>query len=231
MEEVTIKINKTVLFVVAALIIGVGLGYGGSSFLGKNTSANPPDAPQIVGDNKPPAPDVKLEKDDHIIGASNPKAVIITYTDFECPYCGNLHTTMQKVLQNYGNKVALAYRHYPLSFHANAEIAAQASECAAEQGKFWEYADVLFQKTGTEKAFFPSNLEKYAADLGLGASFNTCLRSKKYADEVQSDLAEGSGYGVQGTPGSFLIDKNGNVTIISGALPYESIKASIDSVL
>ena len=136
---------------------------------------------------------------------------------------------MEQVMEQYKGKVKWVYRHYPLSFHPQSQPAAEASECASEQGKFWEYAKGLFENQKSLGAEFYSKL---AGDIGLNVStFNTCLESDKYLSHIQQDLEGGSGAGVRGTPGSFLIDKDGNAQAIKGALPFSSIQPLIDEAL
>lgn len=245
MEEVTIKVNKTVLYSAGFLIVGVIVGFTMSSFVNVSFSKKE-NGGQVVLNNQPAAQNnqpqnepanqavkISIKPDEHLRGAKNPKVYLVEYSDFQCPYCQRHFPTLQKILQDYGDKVALAYRHYPLSFHQNAQIAAEASECASEQGKFWQYHDVLFQKgQGDGTGLTPPDLEKYAKDLGLDSSkFESCLAAKKYSARVSGDLAEGSAYGVQGTPATFVVDKNGNGELVSGAVPYEQLKAAIDAAL
>lgn len=166
---------------------------------------------------------------DHIRGDQNAPVTIIEYSDFECPYCERFHPTMQQVMTNYDGKVRWIFRHFPLSFHPNAEPAALAAECAAEQGKFWEYGDALF----ANRASLGDELyTKLATDLGLNAGqFKECFDSDKYLDKIRTQAQEGAAAGVSGTPGSFVIDQDGNAIPIKGALPYESVAAAIDSAL
>lgn len=247
MEEVTIKVNKTVLFSAGFLIVGViiGLTLGGFvnvSFSKKDNSGqvalnNPPAQNQPAAQNPQPtpaaSPQITLTAADHLRGAKNAQVVLVEYSDFQCPYCKRHYPTMLQVMKDYGNKVAWVYRHFPLSFHQNAQISAEASECASEQGKFWEYADVLFTKgNGDGTGLAPTDLEQYAKDLGLNFSqFESCLTTKKYAAVVNADQASGSAAGVDGTPANIVMDKNGKTQLISGAVPYEQLKAAIDAAL
>ncbi|MFH1959629.1 MAG: thioredoxin domain-containing protein [Patescibacteria group bacterium] len=90
-----------------------------------------------------------ISEDDHLQGNKEAKIVLVEYSDFECPYCSGFHNTMNQVIKEYGDQIAWVYRHYPLGFHPNAQLAAQAAECVAEVGgneAFWRFADQAFAK-------------------------------------------------------------------------------------
>lgn len=181
----------------------------------------------VIPDNNPPEPlkvDFEIQKDDHVRGDKNAPLTIVEYSDFQCPYCSKFHDTLSRVMKEYDGKIKWVYRHFPLDFHDYAETAAQASECAADQNKFWEYADEIYENQASfSEDYFP----KAAKSVGLDINkFNICLDSEKYKEKVQADLDEGSSYGVSGTPGSFL-----NGEELGGAVPYESLKAEIDKLL
>ena len=153
----------------------------------------------------------------------NAEVVIVEYSDFECPYCVRAYPTVKQVLEEYGDQVELDYKHFPLSFHANAKKAGEASECARDQGKFMEYHDILFDT----KQLSVDSLKKHAADLGLDvATFNECLDSGEKGAIVDADFEEGRQLGVGGTPTFFI---NGRKLV--GAQPYENFKAAIESAL
>lgn len=132
---------------------------------------------------------------------------------------------MREVVEKYGDKVRLVYRDLPLtSIHANALSAALAAECAHEQGKFWEYHDLLF---ANQAQLDEASLKNYAAQVGLdAAAFEECLSSQKYLDEVRNDYSDGASYGVQGTPAFFV-----NGVQVSGAQPLEVFSQIIDQEL
>ena len=166
---------------------------------------------------------------DHIRGDKNAPVTLIEYSDFQCPFCERFTPTVDQVMADYKGKVRLVYRHFPLSFHPEAEPAAEASECANEQGKFWEYHDKLFanqESLGT--AYYP----QLAKELGLNMTkFNDCLASDRMLAVVRAQYQGGATAGVNGTPGSFVVSKKGTVSPIRGALPYESVKPLIDAAL
>ncbi|MBD3281250.1 thioredoxin domain-containing protein [Candidatus Uhrbacteria bacterium] len=176
----------------------------------------------------PPSNPVKAvdPSTDHVWGNPDAKITLIEYSDFECPFCGKHYQTMKQLKEDYPNDIKVVFRHFPLSFHQEAQKAAEASECAADQGKFWEMYDKIFEANLAGEM----NVAKWksiAADLGLDTEkFNNCLDSGETASRVAEDLNEGSGAGVQGTPGTFV-----NGELVEGALPYESFKQIIDTEL
>lgn len=163
--------------------------------------------------------------DEHIRGdVKDAKVVIVEYSDFECPYCGAFHPNMLEVMDTYGDDVAWVYRHFPLSFHPEATPSAIASECAAEQDAFWEYADELF---ANQDALSDDYYVELAGDLGLNVGdFTDCYESDKYKTDVSEDLASGRAAGVSGTPATFV-----NGVMVSGAVPFETLADIIDQML
>ena len=157
-------------------------------------------------------------------GPEGAPVTIVEFSDFQCPFCSRAKTTVDEVVKQYGDKVRLVFRHFPLSFHAEAPKAAEASACADDQKKFWEYHDKLFANQGALKV---DDLKKHAADLGLDtARFNECLDSGKKAELVKKDMSAGEKVGVTGTPAFFI-----NGVVLSGAVPAEDFKAIIDAEL
>ena len=170
-----------------------------------------------------------VTKDDHVRGNVNAKITLVEYSDFQCPYCGSFHPTMNKIMTEYKDKVRWVYRHFPLSFHPNAQPSALASECASEQGKFWEFADAMF---ANQDSLGDEYYKKLATDNKLNINkFNDCYTSKKYLSKIQSQAQTGGAAGVDGTPGTFVVDQNGNAVPLKGAVSFETIKAEIDKLL
>ena len=156
----------------------------------------------------------------------NPKApvMIVEFSDYECPYCHQAELTVKEVLAKYGDKVSLAYRDYPLTaIHSQAEIAAEGSRCALEQGRFWEYHDQLFTASNLDK----DALIEYARKVKLDDNqFGACLTSGKYKAGIDKDLQEGKKAGVSGTPGFFI-----NGIVLSGSQPKDAFTRVIDEEL
>ncbi len=164
--------------------------------------------------------------DDNVKGPDNAKVTLIEYSDFQCPFCARHKGTIDEIIKEYGDKVRIVYRHFPLSFHPEAQKAAEASECAAEQGKFWEMHDKIFaaNEAGTMSV---AKWKEIAKSLGLNTKqFNDCLDSGKYASKITEQMAAGSAAGVEGTPATFV-----NGELVSGALPFSQFKQIIDSYL
>ena len=206
-----------------------GSGDGSDKILGTTTGTTPtPAAPQPT---QPPAPDSSklpaVSSSDYVRGPENAKITLIEYSDFQCPFCLRHTPTMEKILTEYKGKVKLIYRHFPLtSIHPEAQKAAEASECAGDQGKFWEMHDKIFEANAASNMSVET-WKKIAKDLGLNTTkFNSCLDSGQFASKVNSEQIAGAEAGVEGTPATFV-----NGRLVSGAVPYEQFKSIIDSLL
>ena len=167
-----------------------------------------------------------ISNSDYVKGNADASVTLIEYSDFECPYCLRHNSTMEQIFNEYKDKIKIVFRHFPLSFHQNAQKAAEASECAGEQGKFWEMHDKIFaaNEAGTMSI---DSWKKDAAELKLDTKqFNACLDDGKYASKISEEQAGGQAAGVQGTPATFI-----NGELVSGAVPYEQLKAAIEAKL
>jgi len=173
---------------------------------------------------EPPRVDIAVD-DDAAKGPAKAPVTIVEFSDYQCPYCSRAEATVTEVLKKYGDKVRLVYRDYPLQFHQNANIAAQASECAKEQGKFWEMHGAMF--ANQSKLTQPELVETAGGITGIDKEkFKSCLDSGKYKDEVQKDFEAGVKYGVTGTPTFFI-----NGIPIVGARDVNSFAEIIDAEL
>lgn len=147
-------------------------------------------------------------KVDHVQGSSTAKAVLIEYSDFQCPACGAYYPTVKNLQKKYGDKLTLVYRNFPLTqLHQYAQLAAQAAEAANLQGKYWEMHDVLFEHQDvwpTDKDV-TATFTGYATDLKLDEKkFATDLTSKTVKDRVQRDIDTGNAVAVNATPTFYL---------------------------
>lgn len=140
---------------------------------------------------------------DPSIGPEDAALTVVMFEDFECPFCARLFPDMKLAIQKYSDRVRFVYRDFPLSdIHPNAQLAAEAGQCAHEQGKFWEYHDMLFQN---QLRLSESDLKGYAEFLELNMQdFDFCLDSGKYEEEVLADYSDGLHAGVTGTPTLFF---------------------------
>lgn len=210
----------------------------GSAVAGAGVAANPAAAP--AGPTGPTADQLaglpEIDKDDHVRGNRNAKVMLVEYSDFECPFCMRFRPTLEQVLDEYGDDVALTYRHYPLTFHPQAQKAAEASECVYDQGgddAFWAFHDAIFDENsalgGTLTA---ASITTAAEATGVNMDkFQSCLDSGDMADRVGSDFTEGSAAGVSGTPATFVVTGDGAQEMIGGQLPFESVTATIEQYL
>lgn len=156
-------------------------------------------------------------------GNPNAPVTVIEFTDFQCPSCGRTQPILEQVVNEMGDKVKLVVRNFPLDQHVNAQKAAEAAEAARAQGKYFEYASLLFQN---QTALEVDKLKQYATQIGLDrAKFDAALDSGQYADIVKRDVTEGVRVGVGSTPSIFV---NGRKISDRTA---EGLKASIESAL
>ncbi len=178
--------------------------------------------------------------DDPVKGDPNAPVTVVEFSDFQCPFCSRFFVqTLPQLQETYidTGKVKLVYRDLPLdNLHPNARPAAIAAECADEQGKFWDYHDVLFSKQaewgGQSSDAVSETFQTYASDLGLeSASFESCLSSSEISDEVNDDFVDATLYGATGTPTFFVGNEEDGFIKIVGAQPFNAFKAIIDSQL
>lgn len=174
------------LIVIVAVVIGVGIIWGVVNWLKEPKPFYPIiNSPRPIAGNKEAA--VKIE----------------LFSDFQCPACKTSEPLVKEVLQTFSDKISLSYKHYPLVvIHTQAFRAALAAECANDQGKFWEYHDVLYDK---QPEFSKEQLISYAKNLGLNEQdFSNCLLSEAKAEVVRQDMKEGDLRKVDSTPTFYI---------------------------
>jgi protein-disulfide isomerase len=204
-----------------------GSSAGGSTPGGESSAAQPTPQPVVAAS----------VDDDPYLGPVDAPVTIIEFSDYQCPFCKRFRDeTLDQVLETYEGKIKFVYRDFPISsIHAWAQKAGEAGECADDQGKFWEYHDLIFEDQTTLNSTLQTagltgvvdTFKSYAADLGLDtAAFNECLDSGKYTSEVQKDYQDGQAYGVTGTPGFFI-----NGVEVKGAQPFSAFQQVIDAAL
>lgn len=172
----------------------------------------------------PQSPVYEIAVDDQPLrGNANASVTLIGFSDFECAACAAAHDVVNRLSTEYGNNLRFVMRDYPLEQHANAFRAAEAAEAAREQGKFWEYAALLFHN---QKELSVEKLKEYASRLQLDRTkFDQAVDSRKFRDQVARDLDEGNRLGINATPTFFV---NGRKV---SEISYEALKAAIDASL
>ncbi|OGM04965.1 hypothetical protein A2715_00585 [Candidatus Woesebacteria bacterium RIFCSPHIGHO2_01_FULL_39_32] len=173
----------------------------------------------------------KVTEDEHIRGKFDAPVTLIVYSDYECPFCGQYHFILVKLLNEYKENLRLVYRHYPLEdTHPASPILAEASECVNElggSGAFWKFSDAVFEN---KEALSDLN---YAADfLGVDSEdLNQCFQSRKYKDKVQLVYEEGIKTGIRVTPSTLVMNDKGEVWFIPGAYSYEDLKVVVEEAV
>jgi protein-disulfide isomerase len=167
---------------------------------------------------------VQIAKDDHVRGNPQAGIVIVEYGDFQCPYCARAHPTLSGLQKQYGQRIALVYRHLPLGMHPYAESAAEAAEAAGAQGKFWEMHDTLFEH---QAQVAPAQLPLLAQQLGLdGARFDEDMAARRHRERIRAQAEEAKSLGASGTPSFFI-----NGERYQGDSDRESLTAAVERYL
>ena len=170
------------------------------------------------------APKVQVAAEGPSKGPKEAKVTVVEFSDFQCPYCSKGRAVMDQVVAKYGSKIRLVFRDFPLDFHEKAQKAAEAGQCANDQGKFWAMHDWMFDN---QQNLDVEALKGAAKTLGMdGAKFETCLTSGQHAAQVKKNVKEGQEVGVRGTPAFFV-----NGVFLSGAQPLDKFSAEIDRAL
>ncbi len=220
---ITLLIFLILLILVGVVFLGQVLYYvkqiKNSGFSKEQTAGSQADVSAIVLNNE------LVTDDDPSFGPVDAKVQIVEFADFQCPYCLQAFPVVKKILAEFGNKIHFVYRDFPLlDMHPEAVKAAEAGECAQEQGKFWQLHDKIFQN---QDRLSVSNLKLWAGQAGIDTKkFNSCLDSGKYYDEVLDDLEAGIKAGVEGTPTFFI-----NGYKVPGVISEENFRKVIMEIL
>ena len=208
-----------------------------------NTNQPQQAAPQPTQQSPRPSatPVIRVSLDDDpLLGNPDAPVTIVEFSDFQCPFCSRFYQqTLPLIKENYidTGKANLVYRDFPIdSIHPNARPAHIAAECADEQGKFWEYHDLLFDRQSEWQGLFGGAVEErftqYASALGIQTeSFSSCMSSDEMAQEVNQDFLQGAQYGATGTPTFFIGNVDDGFIKLVGAQPYAAFQAAIESQL
>jgi len=205
------------------MVVGVAVFFSSSQTSPSTPGEQQYDSTMVTGD----AP--------HSFGPENARVTIVEFSDFQCPACKAVEPFVKQVAEAYPEDVRVVYRHYPLtSIHPYAQLAAQAAEVAADDGKFWEYHDRLFAEQPTwSKAKTAEEAQSlfvgYAADLGIDtAEFQEKIQSSEYRDRVLADVTAGNELSINATPTLFI---NGQFVAAPNQLPQliDEILAETDT--
>jgi protein-disulfide isomerase len=243
--EVTITLRRAHLYLIVMpfiFILGLGLGFllrdwipfGSSApaVASRNASTGAAAPASAQGGQQSSSESQQVvryevpEDDDPVLGSADAPITIIEFSDYECPFCRRWHTEVYpKLLETYGDQIRFVYRDFPLeSIHANAKPAAEAANCANEQGVFWDFHDKLFSM---ELGLSPEAYQEYASQLDLDTgAFQDCIESGRFQQEVQSDFEFAANLGVRSTPTFFI-----NGIAVVGAQPFEVFQQVIEREL
>jgi protein-disulfide isomerase len=170
-------------------------------------------------------PRIEVDATGPSMGPDDAAVTIIEFSDFQCPYCQRVVPTLHQIMEKYPEQVRVVFRHLPLHrIHARAQAAAEASACADDQGKFWDYHDLVFQNN---RQLADEDLERYATEAGLEMDdYRQCVADRKFQQEVEADANTAQSLGLSGTPAFFV-----NGIPLTGALPLDQFVSVIDGEL
>jgi len=234
-KENTITIKKSAFwkigtFVFAILfLLSIFLAFNGSGKVIKEIISGE-NAPSVSGNLK-----VEIEANDPVLGNKDAEVSIVEFSDFQCPFCERAYSGAIADFKSSSyftdGQVNFIYKQFPLtSIHPYAQKAAEASLCAGDQGKFWEYHDLLF---ANQQTLDKTSLKSYAQQLGLdSATFNACLDGDEKASEVSKESQQAVKAGGQGAPYFVVINtKNKKTEAVSGAVPFSELESAIKNLL
>ena len=208
------KESKILTGVIAAIVVVM---------IGGFVAANKPDKAA------PPVTDAgKMIRSDSNRKGSSDKAVLVEFGDFQCPSCGAVEPTIERLLSEYGDKISFVFRNFPLQQHANAQAAAEAAEAAGAQGKYWEMHDKIYATQADWQGLGSPNdkFAELARGLGLdGDKVKSAIEQSSYTAKITTDIADGTALKVSGTPTFFLGDK------LLASNTYDDLKKAIDEAL
>lgn len=243
-----VHMNKDLKFDLPLAVVVAGALVAASIYLGAREIAHPGTGtavpigqaiPQNQALGQPATGPIKiapLSAQDHIRGSLSAKALIVEYSDTECPFCKAFQKTLQDIVVKYKGDVAWVYRHFPLDgLHPKARKEAEATECAFEQGgndAFWKYLDDIYAVTPSNNGLDPAQLPIIAEKVGLDkAKFAACLASGKYAAKIDAQAKDAVAAGGRGTPYSVIVTPKGITPVTGGALPFDAMDALVKSAL
>lgn len=224
------SLSVPISIVIAGVIVAAAIIFTNKGGIGisSNAPGNNQQSPYSKEEIKAAEELLTIRDGDYVLGSANAPVTIIEFGDFECPFCAKFHNEARKnIIDSYvkTGKAKVVWRHFPISsIHPEAESASIASECAGEQGKFWEMHDLLF---GGTQELGAKAYTAYAGSLKLNmAQFQGCVDQQKYVQKVRDEFNKGTMLGVSGTPTFFI-----NGVQLVGAQPFSAFEQVIDSIL
>ena len=231
--------NQTSPAIPIAIIVGFAMIAIAIFFTNRNTSpANLPtveDTPETttVTTAHNPRP---VDETDFIKGNPNAPILLIEYSDYECPFCKEFHSSMNRIMEEYGvgGQVAWVYRQFPIvQLHPNSLKISEAALCIGELGgnnAFWNFSDLLFEERDFDAPVNPLRLPDYAAAAGVDVeAYNTCVTSRSKQQSVTEAVKEATDLGIQGTPYTYVIVGN-QQAVINGAQPYDVVRNIVQNL-
>lgn len=185
-------------------------------------------------DSSAPRP---IDESDYIRGNPNAPIMIVEYSDYDCPFCKQYHSTMNRIMDEYGatGKVAWVYRQFPIAqLHPNSPRVSEAALCAGELGgndAFWAFTDLVFEEREDNEATNVARIPDYAVEAGVDAAAHAeCLSSGRMADRVMESTEDAFNIGARGTPYTVVMVGN-QQAVINGAQSYETVKSIVDNLI
>ena len=228
--------QQTSMAIPLAIIVGFAMIAIAIFFTSGSNTAAP--ATVVSGENQPAASVVRpVTEADYILGNPNAPIVMIEYSDYDCPFCKQFHSTMHQILDEYGvtGRLAWVYRQFPLvDLHPNAVELSEAALCVGDLGgdaAFWTFSDAIFDSRAETEFTNITKLPAMAEAAGVDRSaFNTCVSSDRMVDALKADMADGLAAGANGTP--YTVIKVGNQeAVINGAQPYDVVKGIVENLI
>lgn len=247
-------INENFSLIIIALIIFI-VGFLTGSLWTENQmlksdnvagtkQVNPDTATAPVDDTEALKNVPEVSKEDHMRGAKNAKVTMITYSDYECPYCNRWHPTSNDLLEKYADQINFVYRHFPLSFHPHAQKLAEVAECVADnagEDAFWKFTENVYTKMADKSIYTTQGESQIITDetmltlaANAGANQNqvkSCVDSGEKTAVVKAMMDGASAAGIGGTPSTVIISKKAGYELIPGALPLADVESMLEKHL
>ena len=230
--------NQTSPAIPIAIILGfaliaIAIFFSGNSSKNTVVQTPPSDEQNSINDGRVPPPTA----DDYIKGNPNAPIVMIEYSDYECPFCKQFHTTMNQIMEEFGinGQVAWVYRQLPLTqLHPNSALISEAALCVGDIGgnsAFWQFSDRIFADRDISSPVNVTRLPIYAEEAGVSTNdYLTCINSDRMKEKVVASVEEGLSIGARGTPYTVIMVGD-QEAVINGAQPYEVVSEIITNLL